>query len=288
MPGATTGRGAPVTMHGADDEAALAAVRTTRLALFRASVLKQAKWRALSAAIGPTEGLDALDLGADTGAISWMFRQQGGRWWSADLTEETVAAITVMVGERVERLTGASLPFPDAAFDRIVVVDLLEHVDDDRHLLAEIARCLRPGGFAVLNIPHQKRWAVLPPIRHAIGLTDAWHGHVRPGYDVAVLERLLPASLRLVRTSTYSRFCSHLLDTALNWAYLRRCRARPTRTTAKGTIITGTAEEAGSARTLQRLAPLLRAFTSLDALLPWTRGYMLLATVRKRSPSSIA
>ncbi|HEX6964890.1 MAG TPA: class I SAM-dependent methyltransferase, partial [Gemmatimonadaceae bacterium] len=266
--------------------------RAAQLALFRASVLKQAKWRELSAAVGPTTGLDALDLGADNGVISWMFRQQGGRWTSADLTDETVSAIRAMVGERVHRLCDASLPFPDAAFDRVVVIDLLEHVADDRRLLAEIARCLRPGGRAVLHVPHAKRWALLPPLRHALGLTDEWHGHLRPGYDRATLERLLPGELRLVRARTYSRVFSHLLDTALNWAYLRGTRAHAVRT-AKGTVVTGRSVGSGGSRALGALYPAMRAFVALDALVPWTRGYMLVACVEKvptgaAAPSTVA
>jgi len=263
-----------------------AAFRDAQLALLRASVLKQAKWRELSAAVGPTVELDALDLGADNGVISWLFRNQGGRWTSADLTDETVAAIRTMVGERVHRLHGATLPFPDAAFDRIVVIDLLEHVSDDRHLLAEIARCLRPGGRAVLHVPHHKRWALLPPIRHALGLTDAWHGHLRPGYSRVALERMLPTDLRLVDTHTYSRFFSHLLDTALNWAYLRASRGRAVHT-PKGMVITGSSVTGGGSRAMRALYPAMRAFAGLDALVPWTRGYMLVARVEKVSARTL-
>jgi SAM-dependent methyltransferase len=263
------------------------AFRDAQLALFRASVLKQAKWRELSAAAGPTAGMDALDLGSDNGVISWLFRRQGGRWISADLTEQTVSAIRAMVGEGVVRLTDGSLPFPDAAFDRIVVIDLLEHLDDDAHLLAEIARCLRSGGHAVLHVPHRKRWGVLPPLRHALGLTDAWHGHVRAGYDRAELERLLPATLRLVSARTYSRFFSHALDTALNWAYLRTSRGRAVRT-AKGTVVTGHTVDGAGSHALERAYPIMRSFAALDALVPWTSGYMLVVRVARVSPSTAA
>jgi SAM-dependent methyltransferase len=258
------------------------AFRRSQLALFQASVLKQAKWRALSEAVGPTAGLDALDLGSDNGVISWLFRQRGGRWASADLTDETVAAIRAMVGENVYRLTGPALPFPDATFDRVVVVDLLEHLDDDRGLLAEIARCLRPGGRAVLNVPHRKRWGVLPPLRHALGLTDAWHGHRHAGYTRADLAAMLPAGLALRGARSYSRFFSHLLDTALNWAFLRKSGGRA-RSTAKGMVVTGHQVDAGGARALGRLYPAMRAFAALDALVPFTRGYMLLAELDRVS-----
>ena len=262
----------PTRDDAAGPNGAAAAFRASQLALFGASVLKQAKWRALREAAGSSAGLDALDLGSDNGVISHLFRQAGGRWTSADLTDETVTAIRAMVGERVHRLSGAALPFPDAAFDLVVVVDLLEHVADDRALLAEIARCLRPGGRAVLNVPNLTPRALLPKLRHAIGLTDAWHGHLHAGYDRQSLAALLPPTLRVTGARSYSRFFSQLLDTALNWAFLRKARGRAV-STAKGMVVTGSAVDARSLATLRRVYPLMRAFTALDALLPLSRGY---------------
>lgn len=258
--------------------------REAQLEIFRSSVLKQAKWAALSGAAGDVRDRDALDLGTDNGVISFLFRERGGRWTSADLTDETVEAISRMTGERAVRLHDARLPFPDRSFDLVVMADLLEHVEDDRLLLAEVRRVLRPGGRAVLNLPHAKPFAILPPVRHALGLTDAWHGHLRPGYTRRSLARLLPPGLALVEARTYSRFFSHLLDTALNFVHLRKTKGRGS-ATAKGTVITGHSLDAGGASMLRKAYPVMKAFAGLDALLPFTRGYMLLATV-ERLPES--
>lgn len=264
------------------DAAADLQYREHQLALFRASVLKQAKWRALSAAAGPTAGLDALDLGSDNGVISYLFRKGGGRWSSADLTDETVAAIRRMVGSDVHRLSGSSLPFPDESFDLIVVVDLLEHLHDDRKLLHEIARCLRPGGRAILNVPHRLRFSVLEPARRTLGLTNEWHGHVHHGYRATSLRSMLPSSLVMTGARSYSRFFSHLLDTALNWAFVRKSRGR-VRSTAKGMVVTGDVVATGDARLMRRAYPMLRLFAGADSLIPWSAGYMLLVTLKKRT-----
>jgi len=116
------------------------------LRLFDRSILKQAKYHAIVDMLGDTHGKDCLDLGSDNGVISYLLRAGGGRWTSADLTEESVASIRSLVGGDVHRVEADRMPFPDAAFDRVVVVDLLEHVADDVRCAAELHRILRPGG----------------------------------------------------------------------------------------------------------------------------------------------
>jgi SAM-dependent methyltransferase len=54
---------------------------------------------------------------------------------------------------RLVRGDGASVPVRDACVDLVTAFDLLEHLDDDRGALREIARVLRPGGFLLANVP---------------------------------------------------------------------------------------------------------------------------------------
>ncbi|MBV8092622.1 MAG: methyltransferase domain-containing protein [Acetobacteraceae bacterium] len=51
------------------------------------------------------------------------------------------------------RVDAARTPFPDATFDVLIAHHLLEHVPDDAAVLAEFARVLRPGGYALLAVP---------------------------------------------------------------------------------------------------------------------------------------
>ncbi len=267
--------------------AADTAYRDLQLARFDVSVLKQSKWRALSGAAGDTRGLQALDLGTDNGVIGWLFRRQGGEWSSADLTDQTVGSIRRVLGEEVVRLRDEHLPFPDASFDLIVVADLMEHLADDRGFLRELARCLRPGGRAILNVPRLKPRGVLIPVRRALGLTDEWHGHLHAGYDEPSLRALLPSRLRLRQTREYVRFFSYALDTALNAANGRKREGATAVRTAKGTVIEGPGDERPVSGSVKRVYPLMRAFAAMDALIPFTHGYMLVATL-ERIPDATA
>ena len=46
-----------------------------------------------------------------------------------------------------------ALPFEDGAFDAILCSHVLEHVEDDRAAMAELARVLRPGGWLLVLVP---------------------------------------------------------------------------------------------------------------------------------------
>lgn len=47
----------------------------------------------------------------------------------------------------------AALPLPDAAFDAVLSCHTLEHIVEDRAAMGELARVLRPGGWAVIMAP---------------------------------------------------------------------------------------------------------------------------------------
>lgn len=45
------------------------------------------------------------------------------------------------------------LPFPDATFDMVCMIDVLEHLDDDKRAVCEAFRVLRPGGLLCASVP---------------------------------------------------------------------------------------------------------------------------------------
>jgi len=49
--------------------------------------------------------------------------------------------------------SGERLPFADGSFDRVVCTEVLEHVPNDRLLVNEFVRVLRPGGTIAVSVP---------------------------------------------------------------------------------------------------------------------------------------
>jgi SAM-dependent methyltransferase len=251
------------------------------LALFRKSVLKQAKFRQICDLMDDPRGRSNLDLGGDNGVLSFLLRQKGGTWSSGDLDDTTVGSIRSLVSDRVYRLDGSTLPFPDGSLDQIVVIDYLEHVREDKAAVREFVRVLKPGGVLIINVPRPKPGSLLTRIRRAIGLTDEWHGHVRPGYTEPELRSLLAPEFELETTRTYSRSFSEAIDTGLNGAW-ERLSGRGRNASRKGTVITGNelASHRGAFRVMALLHPVLWAVSRLDHLLIGQTGYKLVARAR--------
>lgn len=49
------------------------------------------------------------------------------------------------------------LPFPDGRFDVVLSSHVLEHIRDDGAAIAELARVLRPGGWAAIMVPYDPK-----------------------------------------------------------------------------------------------------------------------------------
>ena len=72
-----------------------------------------------------------LDLGCAQGILSYFLRQKGGFWVSADLDFTNLKSSQALLGHNLVQMGETALPFKDGAFDQVVCLDYLEHVDDD-------------------------------------------------------------------------------------------------------------------------------------------------------------
>ena len=65
---------------------------------------------------------------------------------STDVSGAAVEVLRERLSGPVAEASVTDLPFDDESFDGAVLGEVLEHVEDDRGALAELARVLRPGG----------------------------------------------------------------------------------------------------------------------------------------------
>jgi 2-polyprenyl-3-methyl-5-hydroxy-6-metoxy-1,4-benzoquinol methylase len=115
-------------------------------------------------------GRQILDLGCGMGGLSTALALAGARVQPLDFNPH-YCEITRLRGRRYGlslspvNAAGEALPFPDARFDIIMCVDVLEHVADPERLVAEVSRCLKPGGLC--QITAINRFAFRDPHYHA-------------------------------------------------------------------------------------------------------------------------
>jgi SAM-dependent methyltransferase len=57
------------------------------------------------------------------------------------------------MAEVMVKMDVTDIQYPDHSFDAIVCCMVLEHVPDDRKAISEFYRTLKPGGWAVLQVP---------------------------------------------------------------------------------------------------------------------------------------
>jgi ubiquinone/menaquinone biosynthesis C-methylase UbiE len=97
-----------------------------------------------------------LDVAAGTGHAARSLAPRVRAAVAVDLTPAMLAAGRLAAGESGVRNVvfqlgdAAALPFLDGSFDVVVSRFALHHVEDPRAVIAEMARCLRPGGRIAL------------------------------------------------------------------------------------------------------------------------------------------
>lgn len=122
-----------------------------------------------------------LDLGCGTGG-NLQLLSEFGEVTGVEFDEKAVAMARDRHVRRV--LQGAlpdRMPFSTEQFDLIVLLDVLEHIDDDLASVRTLSRLLAPGGYLVVTVPafpflwsqhdvehHHKRRYTASTLKHAI------------------------------------------------------------------------------------------------------------------------
>jgi ubiquinone/menaquinone biosynthesis C-methylase UbiE len=109
--------------------------------------------------LGPTDGQTLLDCGCGRGFYLKMLRRLGAaRLFGIDLelpylrqARRNPAHLPAVL---VANSSIYELPFPDETFDAVILSEILEHVERDVDALAEVRRVLKPGGTALITVPH--------------------------------------------------------------------------------------------------------------------------------------
>jgi 2-polyprenyl-3-methyl-5-hydroxy-6-metoxy-1,4-benzoquinol methylase len=155
------------------------------------------RWRAIKPLISsacPTGKEVVFDVGCGDGLISFEVaaRLNTGRVIGIDVDPERIRAAK-QISEKSKaknvdfRLAGASgiVDIPDDFCDVVLLIDVIEHIVDDRSVLDQVGRIVKPGGAVIISVPTPNYPKVFGRKLHNE------IGHVRDGYSIETLEQLL-------------------------------------------------------------------------------------------------
>jgi 2-polyprenyl-3-methyl-5-hydroxy-6-metoxy-1,4-benzoquinol methylase len=101
---------------------------------------------------------DVLDFGSGIGTFSNLLTEtrRFNRIVATDLMKrpETLAPGT----EWLQADLNDPTPFNDESFDLIVTPEVIEHLENPRAMVRELARLLRPSGLLMLSTPNNQSW----------------------------------------------------------------------------------------------------------------------------------
>ena len=145
-----------------------------------------------------------LDVGCGEGQIARRVVAQGAQAVGVDpTTAQIVEAHARGGGPRYAQSDADHLPFPDGAFDAVVMCLVIEHLDPFEPSIHEMARVLEPGGVLLLLLNHpllqtpgsgwvddhileEQYWRVGPYLR-----PDSTVEEVAPGVNLPFMHRPL-------------------------------------------------------------------------------------------------
>lgn len=145
-------------------------------------------------------GLDLVDIGCGRGEAAVHAARRGARVTAIDFSPGSLALTRRTAGllarsrrgrpcapPRLLRAEAAALPLPDGSADRVLLLDLVEHLHPWQlaGLLAEAKRILRPGGYVIIHtLPNRWALALAYPLFRC--LAPALPADARSSYERAV------------------------------------------------------------------------------------------------------
>lgn len=114
--------------------------------------------RKIAGALGrPPSAIRLLDVGCSSGAFLISACKLGFR---AEGVEPSIDAAQTARRAGLSVFTGflQEARFPDASFDAVTLIEIIEHLRDPLALLKECARILRPGGVLLATTPNSHSW----------------------------------------------------------------------------------------------------------------------------------
>ena len=101
-----------------------------------------------------------LDAGGGTGRVADALTPYTTSIYVVDLSEKMLNQASMKNGLKLVNSPTERLPFPDETFERVIMVDALHHVCDQRATASELWRVLKSGGRLIIEEPDIQYFSV--------------------------------------------------------------------------------------------------------------------------------
>jgi SAM-dependent methyltransferase len=141
-----------------------------------------------------------LDVGCGANlVVDQAIADQGRKVVGADFAWTFLKLAPANSSIQLVQADACKLPFRDGAYDAVVCSETLEHIPDDRAVVEEIARLLRPRGWLFFTVPNlwnaHRIIAMIKKLRLRI---DLMPGHLRE-YSLREVKDLLEPRFEIDR-----------------------------------------------------------------------------------------
>jgi len=152
--------------------------------------------RTLDELLGDAAPGSLLDVGCGEGVLvhKWARCLPDARVVGIDLEETSIQAgwrLRQAPNLEYRAMKAENLPFADGEFELASAIEVLEHVPDPEHTVAEMARCA--SGHLLVSVPREPMWRMLNMVRGAylsdLGNTPGHLNHWSKRSFVRMLER---------------------------------------------------------------------------------------------------
>jgi ubiquinone/menaquinone biosynthesis C-methylase UbiE len=153
-------------------------------------------------------GLAVLDVGCGAGVDLVRFARGGAHATGVDLAESAIHLASDNLAHQALRARlavadGEALPFPDQCFDYVFAHGIVQYTENDRRVVEEVRRVLRPGGTAVFQAYNRISWLNALSKLMKVDLEHE-HAPVLRKYSPAEFRRLVDPFAEV--TMVYERF----------------------------------------------------------------------------------
>ena len=151
----------------------------------------------LSITISLKNGGNVLEVGCGAGQFIRGLKKQNPalNCYGSDISSEAIlSAKNKSDGVNYSLQIENKLPFEDSFFDRVIILDVLEHTNYWKEILSETKRVLKSGGEAYIFVPCEDHyfsiWKYLRALNVGRNLTNKYAGHINYFNSVEILAEL--------------------------------------------------------------------------------------------------